>query len=138
MTINGSAYLPLRATATLLGYEVDYHEATNTIDLRQVAVTSDKLLTYPQGHEYCGSREFLERSITTIQQLEDEHETAGGVLKELRHITNQYTVPADGCGTYVKMYDRMQELESDIFQHIHLENNILHPRLMQELGKNHH
>lgn len=81
-----------------------------------------------------GSHEHLQKSVSTVEQLEDEHETAGGVLKELRQITNQYTVPDDACGTYARMYELMQELEADVFEHIHLENNILHKRLMQELG----
>jgi regulator of cell morphogenesis and NO signaling len=62
--------------------------------------------------------------------LENEHIGAGNVLKELRKITNDYTVPADACNSYIATYSILQELESDLFQHIHLENNILFPRLI--------
>jgi len=107
---------------------------TLKMELEQHLITEEEVL-FPLIYKYAetGSREHLERSVTTVEQLEDEHEVAGGVLKELRQITAQYTVPGDACGTYATLYERMQELEADIFQHIHLENNILHPRLMQEL-----
>lgn len=106
---------------------------TLKMELEQHLITEEEVL-FPLIYKYAdtGSKEHLERAVTTIQQLEDEHETAGGVLKELRQITEQYKVPGDACGTYETMLYRLQELEADIFQHIHLENNILHPRLMKE------
>lgn len=64
----------------------------------------------------------------TIDETEAEHDTAGDILKELRKITQDYLVPADACGTYAKTYELLEEVESDLFQHIHLENNILFKR----------
>lgn len=64
-----------------------------------------------------------------INETMGEHETAGAVLKELREITEDYTVPADGCETYRLTFGKFQELEADLFQHIHLENNVLFPKL---------
>ena len=64
-----------------------------------------------------------------VNETEEEHETAGAVLKELRDITSDYTVPADGCPTYRLVYDKLQELEADLFEHIHLENNVLFPKI---------
>ena len=63
--------------------------------------------------------------------MQDEHTGAGNILKELRTITNDYDVPADGCNTYRITYAKLQEMESDLFQHIHLENNILFLRLYE-------
>ncbi|SFI06316.1 MULTISPECIES: iron-sulfur cluster repair di-iron protein [unclassified Bacillus (in: firmicutes)] len=60
--------------------------------------------------------------------LESEHSHAGDILKELRNITNDFTPPEGACGTYRLVYQRLAVLESDLFQHIHLENNILFPR----------
>lgn len=54
-----------------------------------------------------------------------EHESAGAVLKQLRHITGDYSTPTDGCATYRRLMELLEELEGDLFQHIHLENNIL-------------
>ncbi|PEA52949.1 iron-sulfur cluster repair di-iron protein [Bacillus pseudomycoides] len=63
-----------------------------------------------------------------VGQLESEHSHAGDIMKELRNITNDFTPPEGACGTYRLVYQRLAALESDLFQHIHLENNILFPR----------
>ncbi|PGM54168.1 iron-sulfur cluster repair di-iron protein [Bacillus sp. AFS053548] len=60
-----------------------------------------------------------------VGELENEHSSAGDILKELREITNDYTPPKEACGTYRLVYQRLEALEADTFQHIHLENNIL-------------
>ncbi|WP_113927065.1 iron-sulfur cluster repair di-iron protein [Bacillus sp. P14.5] len=63
-----------------------------------------------------------------ISELETEHSSAGNKLKELREVTNDFTPPEEACGTYRLVYQRLEALESDLFEHIHLENNILFPR----------
>lgn len=99
-------------------------------ELEQHLIKEEEIL-FPLIKEYDArpSDEPLNRINTVIKETEDEHETAGNVLKELRKITNEYSVPEDGCSTYGKTFDKLQELEADLFQHIHLENNILFKRL---------
>jgi len=63
-----------------------------------------------------------------IRVMEHEHDSAGRALAEMRATTANYTLPADACNTYRALYDGLQELEADLHQHIHLENNILFPR----------
>ncbi|WP_163192912.1 iron-sulfur cluster repair di-iron protein [Clostridium thermarum] len=86
-------------------------------------------------YDKSGSLEVLERAVKQIEELEDEHESAGTTLKELREITNGYTMPEDGCASYGLTYRIFEELEDDLFRHIHLENNIMFPRLEEELKK---
>ena len=69
---------------------------------------------------------FINRYLT---ESEEEHELAGKILKELRQITDDYQPPADACTTYQLTFQKIEELEVDLFQHIHLENNILFKRL---------
>jgi regulator of cell morphogenesis and NO signaling len=57
-----------------------------------------------------------------------EHETVGGLLRELRALSSNYTVPPDGCISYQTLYYLLEAFEKDLHQHIHLENNILFPR----------
>lgn len=78
------------------------------------------------------SKEALEKILKIEKELEEEHVGAGDILKELRKITKDYTVPEDGCNSYRLTYKKLEELEADTFQHIHLENNILFPRLENE------
>jgi regulator of cell morphogenesis and NO signaling len=63
-----------------------------------------------------------------------EHDAAGTILRELRALTSDYKVPADACISYQTLYQALEELEKDLHQHIHLENNILFPKA-QDLEK---
>ncbi|MCA1031042.1 iron-sulfur cluster repair di-iron protein [Bacillus timonensis] len=67
-----------------------------------------------------------------IHELEDEHSEAGAILRELREVTNDFTPPPGACGTYRLVYQRLEVLEADLFEHIHLENNVLFPRVLEE------
>jgi regulator of cell morphogenesis and NO signaling len=69
----------------------------------------------------------LKKIVDLNSELMKEHDGVGDVLKELRRITDQFRVPEDGCPTYMKTYRKLEDLESNLFQHIHLENNILFP-----------
>ena len=62
---------------------------------------------------------------SAIDGLRDDHDDVGDHLKALRKITSGYALPDDGCATYSFVYEKLQELENDTFQHIHLENNVL-------------
>lgn len=83
-------------------------------------------------YEQNPSKEALAKILKVEKELEEEHVGAGDILKELRKITNDYAVPEDGCNSYRLTYKRLEALEADTFQHIHLENNILFPRLEKE------
>lgn len=60
-----------------------------------------------------------------LSELESEHEAAGDLLKELREITSDFVPPIDACGTHRLVLNRLEALEKDTFEHIHLENNVL-------------
>ena len=94
-------------------------------------LAKEESIQYPAIAEFEKSnfREDLVKAVQIIDELEKEHTNAGDILKQLRAVTNDYTLPDDACETYAKTYDKLKEMESDIFQHIHLENNILFPRL---------
>jgi regulator of cell morphogenesis and NO signaling len=63
-----------------------------------------------------------------IQMMIREHDAAGDLLRELRSASGNYEVPADGCISYRSLYQALEELERNLHEHIHLENNILFPR----------
>jgi regulator of cell morphogenesis and NO signaling len=63
-----------------------------------------------------------------IRMMMMEHETVGDLLRELRALSSNYTVPPDGCISYQTLYQALEAFERDLHQHIHLENNILFPR----------
>jgi len=92
----------------------------------------EETIQYPAIRQYLKTRSHddLNKAIAVISELQDEHTGAGNILKELREVTNDYEIPNDVCETFELTYMKLQEMESDIFQHIHLENNILFPRLI--------
>ena len=63
-----------------------------------------------------------------VRMMMAEHDGAGEALRALRSITSDYKVPADACISYRTLYEALQGFETDLHQHIHLENNILFPR----------
>jgi len=63
-----------------------------------------------------------------IAMMEYEHESAGDIFKEIARLTNNYTPPQEACNTFRALYSKLDEFEKDLHQHIHLENNILHPK----------
>jgi regulator of cell morphogenesis and NO signaling len=63
-----------------------------------------------------------------ISMMEDEHEAVGELLGEIRKLSGDYTPPPDSCNTFKALYAGLKDFESDLFLHIHLENNILFPK----------
>lgn len=90
------------------------------------------LFTKIKEYEKNPSEELLDKIVDEIVGTEDEHDVAGDILKELRQVTNNYEVPPTGCATFELTYKKIEAIESDLFRHIHLENNIMHDRLKKE------
>jgi regulator of cell morphogenesis and NO signaling len=59
------------------------------------------------------------------QTLRDEHTAVGEMLRTLRRLNHDYVAPDDACPTYRRLLKELETMEADLFQHIHLENNIL-------------
>jgi len=70
-----------------------------------------------------------------IQMMEAEHEKAGQLMTEIRELTGNYTPPNDACTTYRLSFAELRAFESDLHQHVHLENNILFPRAIELFQK---
>lgn len=66
-----------------------------------------------------------------IAMMEDEHEHAGELFRQIAHLSNNYTPPDHACNTYRAFYAKLQEFENDLHLHVHLENNILFPKAKQ-------
>jgi regulator of cell morphogenesis and NO signaling len=66
--------------------------------------------------------------VNPVRMMMQEHDGAGDALRSLRSVTNDYALPGDACISYRTLYQALQGFESDLHEHIHLENNILFPR----------
>lgn len=63
-----------------------------------------------------------------IRMMEHEHDSAGRALERMRQLTDGYALPEFACATVRALWQGLENFEKDLHQHIHLENNILHPR----------
>lgn len=66
-----------------------------------------------------------------IQQLIDEHDVAGELLAEINTLTQGFTPPEDACTSYRMMLSGLHEMQSDLHIHIHKENNVLFPKVLE-------
>lgn len=66
-----------------------------------------------------------------IHQMELEHEGAGSALTRLRALTDAFTPPEWACSAYRALLGALAHLERDMHQHIHKENNVLFPRVLE-------
>jgi regulator of cell morphogenesis and NO signaling len=66
-----------------------------------------------------------------LGNIESDHKKISAILKELRALTNNYVYPSDACTNHRVIFQRLRELDNDMMQHKHLENNILFPRAVQ-------
>jgi regulator of cell morphogenesis and NO signaling len=110
------------------------HKLFHTLKMELEAhLIKEETIQYPAIKEYEKNKteQSLKKAVSVNKELESEHTAAGDILKELRKVTNDFTAPEDGCNTYKITYAKLEEMENDTFQHIHLENNILFPRLME-------
>jgi regulator of cell morphogenesis and NO signaling len=60
-----------------------------------------------------------------FEKLESEHDSAGVALERFRELTDNYTPPDWACNTFRALYDGLRELEKNMHQHVHKENNVL-------------
>jgi regulator of cell morphogenesis and NO signaling len=121
---HGDSLVPLGATFEALKQELESH------------LMKEEMVLFPiirklEGAGQSGAAPALSHcgSIgNPIRVMEHEHESAGRALEQMRALTCDYSVPADACNTYRGLFYGLQQLETDLHQHIHLENNILFPR----------
>lgn len=66
-----------------------------------------------------------------IKMMEDEHEEAGEIFRRISGLSNNYTPPEGACNTYRAFYQKLQEFEEDLHEHVHKENNILFPKSLK-------
>lgn len=77
-----------------------------------------KLIQYSQGKDVQNIKVILE-------DLINDHEDTGQLLKVMNQLTSDYQAPEEACGTWKLVYQRLQNIEHQTHQHVHLENHVL-------------
>lgn len=85
------------------------------------------------AHAYESKESYASLLVRTLRKpVEDimhhEHEFMERILLRFRLLTNSYTPPEAACSSHRLSFSLLKELDDDLVQHIHLENDILFPR----------
>ncbi|MFB9275155.1 iron-sulfur cluster repair di-iron protein [Cohnella cellulosilytica] len=102
------------------------------IELDQHLIAEEETL-FPLLKRYAAEpgEEAREKAVAGLDDLEKDHSVVGDYLKEMREKSDGYALPPEACRTYTLAFGKLVELEADLFEHIHLENNVLFPRIEQ-------
>lgn len=57
--------------------------------------------------------------------MEEEHDQHEQMLAELLELTHQNQAPRGACGSWIMLYEGLNELVKDLQLHIDIENSIL-------------
>lgn len=71
-----------------------------------------------------------DRAAAPVHVMELEHERHREDLLAVRRLTADLAPPPDACTTWRALYLGLQQLELDLMEHIHLENNVLFRRAL--------
>ncbi len=82
------------------------------------------------------SKALVTQSKKILQNLQDDHVAVGDKMLRLERITNNFIPPADACNTFKVFYKKLSEFRDDLFNHIHLENNILFQKISNYIQSN--
>ncbi len=66
-----------------------------------------------------------------LRVMHYEHDHVGTLLRALSLLTDGYRPPPDACASYAALYAGLEDLQADLHEHIHLENNLLFPAALE-------
>jgi regulator of cell morphogenesis and NO signaling len=69
-------------------------------------------------------------AVGPVHVMEVEHDEHGRDLQTLRRLTGDMQPPEGACPTWRALYLGLQQLERELMEHIHLENNVLFSRAL--------
>src|SRR5512133_464038 len=65
-----------------------------------------------------------------LERMFDDHLAVGKLIGHLREQTDDYATPERGCRSYRLVMSELEDLETDLLRHVHLENHVLMPRFV--------
>lgn len=85
------------------------------------------------AHAYQSREPYASLLVRTLRKpvedlMKQEHEHIRTYLHLSRELTANYAPPPHACVTHKVCFSKLQELDNDLVQHTHLENNILFPK----------
>jgi len=66
-----------------------------------------------------------------LARMHADHLEVGKLIGHLREQTDDYATPEWGCRSYRLLMSELEDLETDLLRHVHLENHVLMPRFVE-------
>lgn len=66
-----------------------------------------------------------------VAALEDEHDKAGALMRDIESLTHGFEPPEHACASYQVLFKSLKGFQQDLHKHVHLENNILFPKALE-------
>lgn len=84
-------------------------------------------------HAYTSKESYASLLVRTLRKpveevMLKEHQSAIRHIHKMRTLTFDYSIPEKACISHRVCFYKLKELDNDLTQHIHLENNILFPK----------
>ena len=88
------------------------------------------------AHAFDGGESYGSLLVKTLRKpieeaMNHEHTSVNLATKKMRELTHDYTTPAQACVSHKVVFLKLKELDNELMQHMHLENNILFPRAIE-------
>jgi regulator of cell morphogenesis and NO signaling len=88
------------------------------------------------AHAYDSNEPYASLLVRTLRKpvedvMHNEHATVLKAVHRIRELTNDYNTPPNACVSHRVTFSKLRELDNDLMQHVHLENNILFPRAIE-------
>lgn len=85
------------------------------------------------SHAYYSRESYGSLLVRTLRKpveeiMAHEHDTTGKLIQRMRALTSDYAAPEHACISHRVTFHKLREVDNDIVQHLHLENNILFPK----------
>lgn len=101
-----------------LGKELDDH------------LTKEEVGVFPAIRELVQNPQKKKVEQKIMNDLEDEHETAGELMAIIEELSNGFIPPDGACASYQILFKNLEAFNTDLHKHVHLENNILFPKAL--------
>ncbi len=75
----------------------------------------------------------LEELKRAIKRNEIAQILVGDTFKEISRLSSNYVLPKGACNSYTFLYKKLQEFELEIHKYMHLEKNVIIPKMLKIL-----
>jgi regulator of cell morphogenesis and NO signaling len=128
-----------------LAAKVERAHAANRPQLAELRVRVDELRAELEAHMRVEERTLFPACRGQVEvpggelggmlaEHESEHEEVGSALATIRELAGDYDESTAFCNTHRVLLHSLRELEADVHQHVHEENNLLFPKVRATLA----